>query len=42
MLAAIDNGLLYTVALTLAQAVMLSLTALFGTLLYFSHRATRP
>lgn len=42
LLTTIGNGLLYVVALTLAQAVMLSLTALFGTLLYFSHRATRP
>lgn len=42
LLTAIGSGLLYVVALTLAQSVILSLTALFGALLYFSHRATRP
>ncbi|HST38824.1 MAG TPA: hypothetical protein VLK58_04920, partial [Conexibacter sp.] len=42
LLTTIGNGFVYVVALTLAQAVTLSLTALFGTLLYFSHRATRP
>ncbi|MDO8188926.1 hypothetical protein Q5424_20340 [Conexibacter sp. JD483] len=39
---ALDSALLFVVALTVVQAVAVSLSALFGTLLWFSHRATRP
>jgi hypothetical protein len=36
---AIDNGAIYTASYVLVQAVFLSLTAIFGTLLFFDSRA---
>lgn len=39
---ALDSPLLFTVALAIVQAVAVSCSALFSTLLWFSHRATRP
>jgi len=40
-LEAVDSGVLYVVLYTLVQVLQLSLTALFGTLMYFSLRARK-
>lgn len=39
ILRAVDNGAIYTAAYVCLQAVLLSLTAIFGTLLFFDSRA---